>query len=360
MAEELEGTATPHPESQPLSRAEPEQSTASAAETTSQVSTPEPAAPSQAQPAQETQTQASLRAYAKSQGLSLDHYQDDGAALDHLLQTFRTYQQVAPQLQYYQSLLPQFQQWQQQQAQAQQPKPAEKKPWFEAPQYDPSWKALVQRDPTTGEFKAAPGAPPDIVQKYLSAQQHAAGFLEKFAFDPTGTIKPGIEELVKPLVESAIKEQLGSYREQQQAAQIVGQNAKWIYQCDQAGNPVTDPFTGQKMLSPWGQKFAQYSNEAMQHGMQSVSAMNEYALMKVQNELLQQQLSQMQPAQTPGGPSPAQIANEQMKRQAIAGAVHRPSAAGSIPAPGTTTPQNASLSFREMATQMLNENGYSR
>lgn len=295
-------------------------------------------------------------ALASGYGLDLrKHYPDDHAALAALANGFRQAQQYQPIVSQYQQHQQEFQQYlaakqeQARQAQAQQPQS-----WWKAPEFDPQWRNQIVKDPVTGRLVAAEGADPNVVQKYMAAMQHTQQFLDKFAFDPIGSIRPGIEEVVREIAAELTQQQLGGYQEQVFAQSWVGQNSGWLHARDQAGNLLTDPQTGRPALSELGQRFVHYVRQGESAGMRSVQAQQEYAMGMVQRDYLmanRQQQSQQtangQPVQTQLTPAQQQqqASNQQFLQQAAA----RTPSYGAAAAAQQPRPKND----RELQSQMM-------
>jgi hypothetical protein len=179
----------------------------------------------------------------------------------------------------------------------------EPKKWWEAPEYDPSWRHAVMQDPQTGEWRVKPGYPPDTLQKLTHALQHQQGFLDRFAFDPIGAIRPGIEEVVRDVASQLVQQNLGQYQERSVSQELVQKNADWLYQ--------QDPLTGNRQLSEWGQRMQHYIGMAHQMGVQNVNAQWDYAYGMVQRDYAVSRFNQLQG----NNGAPAVSANQQQKQQ---------------------------------------------
>lgn len=264
----------------------------------------------------------SVRDALANYGLDLrGQFQDDHAALQYMALQMRQAQQAQQLAQYgqlYVQHADQFQRFltqQQEEQRRQQQQPG----WWNAPQYDPTWSQKIMRDPTTGELRAVPGAPPDTVQKYLQWVEHQKTFLDRFSQDPIGAIRPGIEEVVQQVAQRMLQQQMYVQQDQQVANEFLRQNADWLYAKDQSGQVLANPQTGQPMLSEYGRRFAYYVNEAEQMGLSDSSRQQQYAMRSLQRDYLmqiyQQQGQQQQQVQAP---SPQQQANQQFLQQAAA------------------------------------------
>jgi hypothetical protein len=246
----------------------------------------------------------SVRDALANYGLDVrQQFQDDHQALQHLVgvaQQWQQAQQMLPYAQQYMRHAGQFQQWMAQQQQAAQQAQTQQQSWWKAPEYDPSWSQKLMRDPQTGEIKALPGQDPSIVGKYLAWVDHQRGFMDKFAQDPIGAIRPGIEQLVREQAQQLIQQHLGQFQERSLAQQVLQQNADWMY--DQSG-PI-NPQTGMPPLTPLGRQYAQYIFRAESMGITNTRDQHEYALGFLQRDYALGQLQGQ--GQQPGNPSPAQ------------------------------------------------------
>jgi len=259
-------------------------------------------APAQA-PSQAAQDYQSVRDALANYGYDVrGQFQDDHAALQHLASLARQAQEqqsLLPYAQQYMQHAAQFQQYLAERQRAAQAAQAAQQSWWTAPEYDPSWQQKLMRDPQTGEIRALPGHDPSIVQKYLAWVDHQRGFLDRFARDPIGSIRPGIEQVVQAIVQQQVQQSLGQYQEQSLASQFLAQNADWLYERGANGAPVRDARTGRPALSSLGQQFARYVYEAEQMGLMDTASQQRYALGLLQRDYLLATAQQGAPAQQP-------------------------------------------------------------
>jgi len=286
----------------------------------------------------------------RSQGIDLP--QDENAALQHLQSIYQSHRQMQPTLPYYNSFLQHWGEFSQYLANKNKPATEESKPrpWYgdwNAPEYKPEWEALITRD-AQGNLVPAPGAPPDVVPKYLAARQHTTEFLSNFARNPWQTLEQPISNLIEEKANALIEQRLAKMQETQQAQSFVQQNSPWIYATDQNGQPLTqpvlDPLTGrtiqQPVLTPFGQQLQTYA--AQEHEWQQKQRINDpFRMQQVavaftqrdalanQNAQLQQELAALkaqlgQPqAQAQAQAQPQMTTREQANARAL-----------SAPAPG--------------------------
>lgn len=282
-------------------------------------------------------------------GYNLPSGLEGQAALQYLVAQAQQAQQLAqiqPHMQQYLSHADKFQAWMREQQAAEEAK--KKSSWWKAPEWDPSWRQKVQYDPQTGEIKAAPGVDPSIVQKYLAAMDHRQGFLDKFTVDPIGAIKPGLEEIVKEIIQPLIQQHLGGYQDQQFTREFLAQHSGWLYERDAQGQMRTDPVSGGRVLSVWGQRFQQYLGEAEQLGIQGEQQRANYALRLVKADY----------ATSQGAPATAQqqgdAAKQTFLQTAQAGVVPPTNGAQTIPGTGgslNADAQNKNLPLAERIRQ---------
>lgn len=236
----------------------------------------------------------SIRDAARGYGYDLGGVADDHQALQTLIlqaQRARQLEQMAQYGQLYMQHAGQFQQWQREQQEAAARQQQQAQQWFKAPEWQPEWRNLITRDPQTGEYKPVPGAPPDIVQKYLTGLQHQQAFLERFSFDPIGAIKPGIEQIAAQMAQQIVQQQLGGYKDQSFAQGFIQQHSGWLYQCDANGAQIRDAM-GQPVLSQWGQLFRNYVAEAARAGIANEEQRASYAMRMVRGDYQAYQLQQ--------------------------------------------------------------------
>lgn len=324
-----------------------------------------------------TQSQAEQQAWSLRQALQQagmkGEWADDKAAWDGLQQQLRVIaqerQEYARQLATYQHYLQQLQAQQQQAAQpAPAPAPSQGEDWWKPPQWNEADLQFLARD-EKGNIVAAPGAPPDLPFKYQQYQRWQAETMAKFLRDPIGTIRPGLEKVVRETAEKIAAEKLQGYDERQYATQFVQGQQAWMYELDQNKQPLRDTF-GRPVLSPAGQAFASYVQYAQGTlGIRDVRQQQQYAQAMVERDALARMYGQQGAAGAPaaGGAAaqnPAQ-ANEDVKRQALAGGARRlPGAGGGGQAPTrrpdgrTARAKDLRLSFGDRLKENLKQGGY--
>ena len=246
--------------------------------------TPTPTSPSPTPTPTTTQQQQwqSIRDVANSRGYQhAGQFQDDAAFLDHLLQQAnqarqsdfyaRLGQQMAP----HASRIQQFLQQGQQPQQTQQAQP---QPW-EAPEFDEKWLNLVERDPATGIYVAKPGADPQFAAKVNAFATWKANYDR----NPAAVLNGMVEARAKAIAAETVREQLAVQGREQTVRSIVAENSQWLYQRDQAGQPVRD-YLGQPMLTPVGTRYMHHLQQIKGMGVTDPRHQDALAKQAVQAE----------------------------------------------------------------------------
>lgn len=253
-----------------------------------------PASVNASQQPPQSPPQYTVREAVSRYGLDSSGYQNDAEALRDLVSKAQQSQQLQQMAQYghqYLQNAAEFNTWMKEKQAAEAAKNAaseQKESWWKAPEFDPEWRSKVVRD-SNGNLTTLPGAPPDLINKYSNAIEHRDKFLEQFAFDPVGSIKPGIEEVAKNLVEKILSERDARQQEQTFAKDYISQNSSWLHQRDQQGKVVYDPNTGKPALAPYGKAFAHYVAQAASMGIRDENSRASYAASLVQRDYLRHQ-----------------------------------------------------------------------
>ena len=279
---------------------------------------------SESAPAQAQVSAPSWLDQLRAQGVDVP--QDERAAMQALAQQYRDLQTLKPLSPYVSSYLSEAQQynaWKQQQQAAAQARQAEDKPWYaqfwNPPEYDPQWRNLVRQD-EQGNWLPVPGAPPDVVPKFLAAQQFRTREAEKFLSNPHTYIEEPVKLLARQIAEETVQKHLAGYKETISANQFTQEHAPWLYEHDERGgirqSQVFDPGSGryvsQNVLSQYGQQFrdfaAQEAERQRSRGYTDIEEQKTNALTRVQLNYALAQLAQLQAG---GAPAPAQTAPAQ-------------------------------------------------
>lgn len=302
----------------------------------------------------QVQTPQAQGVLAALKGYGIDGFADEHTALQQLALSHRRAQQQDGLVRYGQLYLQHADQFnaylRQQQEQARQQQQPAPPSWWKAPEFKPEWRDAVERD-EQGNYRVKQGYAPDTLAKLQEGLSHQRTFLDKFSFDPIGTIKPGIEQVVKEVAQQMIQQNFGQYQEQQTAHQIADSNP-WIFQRDAQGRKVMSP-EGRPSLTPEGQRYAHYIGMAEQQGIRDVQSQDTFARSMVERDLLRAQLQQA------GQATQVASANQQAKDQFLQNQ-NRPNVAGSIPSggPGVKPSQNTSLGLKERLANSFKQAGY--
>jgi hypothetical protein len=311
VAEEKEVVETPPPETttpapEPEAKTEPEVTPTAVEEGR--------AAGEQAQ--QPAPTLAGVRDYLKTQGLDVSSYKDDATVVTALLSAAQQAREYRDAAQRYMQVAPQFEEFQRQQAaslqQRQQQQDESKKTVFDKqPQWDPRWATMVERDPVSGILKEKPGAPAGTAAKVQAYAQWVDEVEWLRQNDPRSYAK----QVTQGEVERLVEERMGQFNEQNFARDFERQHQQWLYQRDQAGNPLVDPRTGQTRLTPAANAFARHAIEAQQLGIRGIQQQYAYAQRMLVADVAEQGLLK-QPA-AGNVATPAADANAQKKDELL-------------------------------------------
>lgn len=288
---------------------------------------------------------------------------NDAQFLQHLIGQANQTQQASLLARYGQEYMQHrdsFSKWQaEQQRQRQTQQGQQQQKWFNAPEYDPRWKSQVYRDPNDGQWKALPGTPMGTVEKYLAAMGHERDFMEKFAFDPIGTIKPGIEELVREMAGQMLEQQFARHHDSTFSQQFIQENSAWMHQRTPDGQVVLSPHTGRPELSHWGGRFKQHVDALVGQGLRGDQQIAQLAYALTDREYLLA-VSQMQAQQ--GQPQQAAQNGAAQKQQFLQqaagnGAQNLPQSAVPSPTNANGPAQNPGLPLAQRLLQGFQANG---
>jgi len=253
-------------------------------------------APAAAPPAEEV---SYLLDEAKALGLDLSSHGNDETAFKYLVATaqgaaqqqerIRQLEQMVPYAQAYSQHAAKFQEWLASQG-GQAPGQGRPKHW-NPPEYNPAWLQMIERDQQSGEVKLRPGASPDILPKLLAYEQFRREFADRLMSDPAATLKPFVEDMVRPLIDQHYAANQGRYSEQMQIDSFEREHGNWIYARDQSGRTLIDGF-GQPVVTPEGQRFIAYTRQATGLGINTVQGRIAYARDMLARDLALAQIGQ--------------------------------------------------------------------
>lgn len=222
--------------------------------------------------------------------------QDDRAIATSLYQAMQREQAATRALQQYQSIMPiaqeylsyrpEFQKWrasQQQQPQQapapQQAAPAPQQKWWSPPEVKESYKRYLIKD-ENGRDVIHPDAPYDAKLALTEWQNYRADFAQKFLSNPEEALGPMVAELAQKQAQEIVQKQLEARDRESYVETFEKENADWLY----------DEHTGS--VSPAGLLLHKYIDEARERGLPPGKARAEYAVEKVELELLRQRYLQ--------------------------------------------------------------------
>ena len=289
---------------------------------------------------------------------------DENVAREQLLQSHRDAERLRPlatHLSAYQQHAAEFQQYlAEKQKRTSQP---ENTDWtarlgWNPPVYDPNLRYQVTTD-AQGNIVPVPGAPPDVVSRYQTAQAFRQETVEKFLQNPFKFMEPAIRHIAGEIAVSQAQQGVGQYKEQQEAQSFVQQHSSWLFEQDGGKvktqsviNPQTGRYESQQILSHWGKEFLNALQDAAKYGLPP-EKQQDYALKAVQNSYMasdqyaDEVYAKRQAAAAPAAASkpaetPRQAANSGFLQRANPANVPSPSANGgnAVPAPQTVNKMN--------------------
>src|ERR1019366_7958096 len=152
------------------------------------------------------------------------------------------------------------------------------------PEFNPQWNSLVRND-EKGVPTLIPGAPAEILPKFLAYQQYRQQFAEKFLSNPEKTLMPLINAPADERAREMVRREIDARQEQHYIQSFVQDNSAWLHQKDGQGQVMRNQ-QGQPVLSPAGARFQQYVTQAESNGIANVRAQEEYARTYLQRDIL--------------------------------------------------------------------------
>ena len=247
--------------------------------------------------------------------------QDDRAIATSLYQAMQREQAATRALQQYQSIMPvaqeylsyrpEFQKWrasQQPQQPQQQAAPApqpEKAKWWNPPEVKDGYKRYMTKD-ESGRDVIHPDAPYDAKLALTEWQNYRADFAQKFLSNPEDALGPMVAELAQKQAQEIVNQQLATRDREAYVETFEKENADWLF----------DENTGS--VSPAGLLLHKYIDEARERGVPPGKDRADYAVEKVELELLRQRYAQESSPQQQYQPQPAPVAQQVPQAQAAA------------------------------------------
>ena len=292
---------------------------------------------------------------------------DEATARTQLLQSHRDAERLrplAPALSAYQQHAAEFHKWlgdrQKAQAAPAAPDAWTKKLGWNHPEWNPAWKHQVHTD-EKGNIVANDGAPADVALKYQAATQYRQEFIEKLLTDPGETLKPYIQHIAQEQAQQYAQQNVGQYREQQEASQFIEKHQSWLF--DQANgavktvsqfNPQTGRYDEQKVLSNYGKAFVQHLQAGAQQGL-SPQMQEQYALQAVQNQYMAspEYGDYLVAQRATAKPGTGAAADPRTAANAAFTAAQNPARQPAATTPGNTTPAPVKVNRENMEQVML-------
>ncbi len=183
----------------------------------------------------------------------------------------------------------------QKQAQQQAEQAKLQKPKWEVPEFDPEWMNAVKIDENSGRYVAKDWGNPviaDKVNKYLTWKQQAA---DRLIREPDKLFQELNGDWINERVQNLLDERFAQVTAKQQAEAFIQQNLQTFYELGPDGQPLPDPRNpGQGKLTPYGQAFAHYANQAHGLGLTDPNVIQQYAMAMLERDVLQQYAMAMQ------------------------------------------------------------------
>ena len=309
-------------------------------------------------------TQPSWLAQLRETGVDLGT-EDEKAAMQLLSQLYKDRQQLAPIAPYvsqYMQHASDFAKYMEQQRSQAAPAPTQDDPWhkkyWNPPEFNQGWERLITQD-VNGNLLPAPGAPPDIVPKYLAYRQFRAEQADKFMSNPYEFMAPAIQHLARQEAEKLVEERMKRQSEQQSSLQFVQEQSNWLYEKDQNGqtkqqmtfNPQSGTYTQTPMLSQWGQAFASYVQQEQvrqqRYGYMDIEEQKRNAMALVQRDFAVAQLNELKAKSGSPAISPQQVANDQFLAANNPAASVAPMGGNAVAHPGQVTRFNLAEALRQ-------------
>lgn len=232
------------------------------------------------------------------------------------------------------------------------------------PEYDDKWDSLLSVDQTTGQFvPVSEHVNPSIAQKANEYRDWLRGQGKNFWRNPYEFMKEGLGDWVQAMVDERVYGAMDQNRVDGNVGSFLEANASRFYELDSNGMPLTNPVTGEEMLTAEGDRLKQHAEYAQEIGIYDSDKIQEYAVGMLERDLYQAQSNPQYYAQQ-SQQTPQQV-NETQKQNFLQSAnmspAPQPYGAGYSPnrnasewsAAEAGMPQNNNLSFMDMALPEL-------
>lgn len=207
--------------------------------------------------------------------------------------------------------------WLQQQQQQQQapvaaaPTAPQANVWGVIPFSESDRAMLVADETAPGGVRAIPGAPADLVPRFLQHQASRRAAMDQLLNDPAKVLMPLIQQEALRIAQEQATQVNQQAAQMQIAQQIQAQNEPWLYQRGPDGNAVVDVM-GKKVFTPEGQLYLSHIEKLHNNGTgitdaRELDRMAKY-LVAGHAVFSRQQQAAPAPAAAPAAPAPAPAA----------------------------------------------------
>ena len=167
---------------------------------------------------------------------------------------------------------------------------------FGVPQFDKSLLRFLTQDPTSGEVRAAWGAPPGILHEYHQYREAREQAIEKLLDDPKSLLMPLLKEAISEHGGAQIDNRIQTVQERAYANNYVDQNRQWLFE-NKDGQVAKDVY-GRPQLSALGKLFKEKCERLQTLGVKDPVAMQQEAEAYVFGVYAAHQLQAQRTAQT--------------------------------------------------------------
>jgi len=223
---------------------------------------------------------------------------------------------------------------------------------YKAPEYDPRWEHLIQRDPNTGAvIGVVAGADPTILPKYHAYRQHRDRVADELLRDPESFLDPLISDRVAKQAAQLVEERVAQMQTAQRVEAIVARNRDWAFAKDAKGQQQFN-FDGSPMLTQQGARYKQFVEMTWNAGVKNEQWQDFFARNLLVAEMnMANQANQI-----------AQQNGNQQRQDLVNNMNRKPNASGSMVGADNTghqapAVQNESLSLRDQLAAAFKREG---
>jgi hypothetical protein len=224
-----------------------------------------------------------IRDYLTSKGYDVSDFKDDNDILEVLVERSAAADQLAELAQYgqrYQQHADEFERWRQENAEPEKPAEPNQVAWS-PPEFDASWLQHLDFNPATNRYSPRSIEHASLAEKANRYREFRERTNDRFVRDPLGTLEEaGLGKRFQDLeqsIDQRVEERLKAVMAQQEQQRYFQEKQKELFVTDEGGNVRYDPRTGQPALTPKGQAFSRYSQEAQSMGLTDPGTVRRYA-----------------------------------------------------------------------------------